>query len=361
MTDAIKRMGIAYGKLGLSTDSALIGRRAEGVKTAAGNLVPAGITLLVQAAFDVGSGEERFSFLSNFGGDLTFDVQPADREAVLLAGATAEYAMENEADVRRELSLAVVTSACGGLREPPMNEGLVAVARGFLAQFQGQGAPTPKERTYSKKPKGLTDAIAAVPSTQFFNQAAASVTSALQAIGDYAESAAAAAARSDQEVLAYVRSLEREMRVYWWVTGGWSDACNTQFSRLALALAAICAGTELADKSSGPVGLFAAPALIELILERGRTSTRTAIAFDEVAVAPRCDWRKQHFVESASGPLASLLPVTAALGLAAASDDAADWKPRFKRLTGLESEASLPATEIGAQMYRERLVTRVLG
>lgn len=363
MMESIKRMGVAYGKLGLSTDPALIGRRTEGVKAAAGKLELDGIAPLVQAVFDVGSGDARFAFLSNFGGDPTFGVQPTDREALLLAGAVAEYEIENETEISPELALAVVAGSCGGLRQPPLNDHLVSVARHYLAQFQGQDAARPEERTYVEKPQEVTDAIGALSSGggQYFNQAEPRVTAALNAVSDYVESVATSAAESDGEVLDYIRSLEEEMRTYWWVTGGWSEDANGLFSRLSLAVAAIAAGKELAGKHSNPVGLFAAPALIGLILERGRSDSTAEIVLQDAAVAPSRDWRKKHFAQAASGPLAAILPVTAVLGLSAASEDADDWKPRFNRLTGLEPDATLPASELGVQLYRERLVARALG
>ncbi len=363
MTEAIRRLGISYGKLGLSTDPGLIGRRAEGVKAAAKDLKEDGLASLVQAAFDVGSGEARFGFLSHFEDDPTFGVRPGDREAVLLAGAVAEHAMEGGSGAGPTLALGVVACACGGLREPPLNDELVEISRRCLSHFQGQAALQPVARTYSKQPQTLTDAIAAVPAVNMQNvaQFAAGARAALQAAGDYAESVAVAAARSDQQLLDYVRSLEQEMRVHWWVTGGWSEDCKKPFRQLPLALAAICAGKELAGKHAGTVGLFAAPALIDLVLERGRTDTSGNVTFQDSADVADRPWRKAQFAGAAAGQLAALIPLTAALGLSAASDDADDWKPRFERLTGLKPDAALPATELGVQLYRERLLARALG
>jgi hypothetical protein len=150
------------------------------------------------------------------------------------------------------------------------------------------------------------------------------------------------------------------MRVYWWVTGGWSSEGQKPFKDLELNVAVSCAAIELANKSAAQVGLFAAPALLALILERGRSSAVGDLTFENIALAPSLSWRKSHFSETASGPLAALLPITAALGIAAISDDAEDWKPRFKRLTNLDPGAELKATECSVQLYRERLVASAL-
>ena len=80
---------------------------------------------------------------------------------------------------------------------------------------------------------------------------------------------------------------------------------------------------------------------------------------EAVAVTSRA-WRKANFAELSSGALAPLLPVSTAMGLAAGSDDAEDWKPRFTRATGIEPDARLSGTEFAVQLYRERLVARAL-
>lgn len=361
--EAIKRLGIAYGKLGLSSDPNLIGRRGEGVKAAAGALERAGVAPLVQAAFGIGAGEKRFDFLAGFSGDPTFDVQPADREALLLAAAVTEYEIENETDVSPYLALAVVTCACGGLRSVPLSEQLLPVAQRYLAQFQGEGAARPKEWAVLKAPKTLSAAVEAITNNPgpYGGTQPALVSAALKEITQYSESVSTAALMGHKDLLQHIASLEQEMRTYWWVTGGWSDGASKPFRELQLPLAAVCAGAELAEKHASMLGLFAAPALIDLLLERGRPEPMGDVAMQEAVATTNRDWRKARFEVPSSGGLAPLLPVTSAMGLAAASDDAEDWKPRFTRVTGLDPEARLPGTEFGVQLYRERLVARALG
>lgn len=361
--ESIKRLGVAYGKLGISTDAGLIGRRGEGVAAAAGALEQDGLAQLVQGAFDLGSSDERFDFLSAFEIDPTFDVGPADREARLLAGAVVEYEIENGTEHSAILALTVVSAACDGLRVPALNDRLVQVAQSYLTSAQGEHSAKPKDRTYQKQPQTLTDAIAAIGNgaTQYFNQSAPGVTAALTALGAYAESSGLASARNDNQILAYVRDLEQEMRTYWWVAGGFSEDAGKPFRLLPMALAALLAGKELASKHKNEIGLFAAPALIDMILERGRTATDEPITFANAALAAQRVWRSENFGSAASMPLSSLLPASAALALSAQSDDAEDWKPQFKRLTGLASDASMPAASFAAQVYRERLVARALG
>jgi len=361
--EAIKRLGIAYGKLGLSSDPGLIGRRGEGVKAAADALELAGVNSLVQAAFGIGASDERFAFLADFSSDPTFDVQPVDREALLLAAAVAEYEIENETEVSPDLALAIVTSSCGGLRQVAMNDQLLPVARRYLAQFQGEVAARPRERTVLKPPKTLSAAVDAVTnnSNGYGGTQPAFVAPAFKEVTQYVEAVSASAVTGHQDLLRQIAGLEQEMRTYWWVTGGWSDGASKPFRQLQLPLAAVCAGTELADKHAGRLGLFAAPALIDLLLERGRPEPLGDVAIQEAVATTNREWRRSRFAVPSSGTLAPLLPVTTAMGLAAASDDAEDWKPRFTRVTGLEPNTSLPGTEFAVQLYRERLVARALG
>lgn len=80
----------------------------------------------------------------------------------------------------------------------------------------------------------------------------------------------------------------------------------------------------------------------------------------EAATLPDRSWRSKIFGADAEEPLADLLPVTSAQGLAALSEDADDWLPRFKRLTGIDPLKKLKPIDLGLQLYRERLILRAL-
>ena len=54
------------------------------------------------------------------------------------------------------------------------------------------------------------------------------------------------------------------------------------------------------------------------------------------------------------------MPITAALGLAADSEDESDWLPRFKRLTALDPDKSFAPVDLGVQLYREQVLLRAL-
>lgn len=360
--NAIKRLGVLYGKLGLATDTRLIEVRQTGVKAAADELQAEGIPDILRCAFGLKSTNA--NFLTHFSEtDPTFDVQPGDREAALLAGSVVAYEMEQSTSLSGELALSLVTASFGGIRSPVIDDELVALGEKTLAEHQSKTSSSPADRKYSKQPETLTSAtqnLVQFSATPHYHQVHPHVSAVIQELGKYAEANALAAAKNDNEILHYVRMLEEEVRVYWWVTGGWSTEAKMAFHSLKPVEAALRAGKELAEKHSNPIGLFAAPALLGLVLERGRQTASKGVSLAKAAVIPDRTWRAAMFESVASGPLADLLPMTAALGLAVSSDDADDWQPRFKRLTNVDPMHELEPQDLGLQLYREQLMLRAL-
>lgn len=357
---SIKRLGIAYGRLGLSTDVTKIERRAEGVKAGADALTAESLPSVLRAAFSLGQPAESEALLEYFANDPTFDVAVEDAEVGLLAAAVLDYAIENETEISPLTALAVVTTAFGGRRKPPRHDALVASAQEMLAYFQGREAKAPANRTYSAVPKKLSEAIQTVANTpnNGFASNPAPTADALTELAKYAQSNALAAAASTNVALDYVRGLEQELKIYWWASGGWSVDAAKPFRRLSLVEAAVRCGVELAANMKSDVGLFAAPALIDQVLERGRGEEALSKELDLIAVASAGsnEWRRETFSRVAEGRNADLFPISAALGICAASDDADDWHPRLKRLTKLDVTTSANPVELGLQVYRERLL-----
>ena len=357
---SIKRMGILYGKLGLSTDANLIERRAAGVTAAAEALETKDIPEILRCVFGLGRANAQPAFLNHFSNqDPTFDVQPSDHEAALLASSVVAYEMENESGLSGPLALCLLTASFGGIRSPLVDDQLLALGDKTLVSAQSEATLAPSDRTYRKQPKELTDAVANLQSSNA-NNALPHTNSSIQELGKYAEANALASAKSDNEILKYVRQLEEELRTHWWVTGGWSTDAGKAFRTLMPVEAALLAGKELADKNTAKLGLFAAPALLSIVIEAGRKTTSKAVTLVEAATMPDRSWRSEIFGAAATESLADLLPVTSAQGLAALSEDADDWQPRFKRSTGIDPHMKLKPLDLGLQLYRERLMLRTL-
>lgn len=362
--DAIKRMGVLYGKLGLATQATLIEARGQGVLAASEGITAEQVPGLVSCAFGLKgmeAGEDFWKFFSEK--DPTFDVGPQDKEAALLAASTIACCLESKRDFADYLALCLVTASFGGTRAAVADGELLSLAEHALAAAQSADNVVPKDRTYSEQPSALTESLDNLAQPAARQQPANGILhahAALVELAKYAEGNAVAAARNDNVVLAYLHKLESEMRVYWWVNSGWSIDTGRPFTSFPPMEAAVLAAKELAEKSATTAGLFAAPALLAMVLEKGRTQKEKPLSVAEAATASDRKWRQKHCATVAETAVASLVPVTTALGLAAASDDASDWQPRFERLTGLSSTISITPEQVAIQFYRERLLLSAL-
>lgn len=361
---SLKRMGVSYGKLGLATPASVIEARSAGVEASAAALVTEGIPELVSYIFDLKRGSGNADFLIPFGEiDPAFDVRPDDREALLLAAAVAGLEMENETHVSGELALCILTVSMGGARRPAFDDQLLQLAERTLAASQGEQKTAPARRTYLPQPKALTSVIVSVeeaPSNSQIGVVKSGLVNGLKELGKYAEQNALASAKNDNILLDYIKGLEEELRTYWWVTGGWNVEVGKPYRNLPLLQAALHAGKELSGRNSNSLGIFAAPALLSLVVESGRKSKIPVIDLVAAATAHGIAFRKEHYVSIASGAYAALLPVCTAQGYAAESEDAEDWQPRFKRLTGIDCTTTIPLIDLAMQVYREHLVLRLL-
>ncbi|MCY0854991.1 GTPase-associated system all-helical protein GASH [Cupriavidus sp. D39] len=361
--EAIKRMGVLYGKLGLATAPALIEARGAGLMAACDSLSNKHVPALVRQVLGLKGGELDESFWSPFAEkDPTFDVATTDKEAALLAGSAIAYCFEENLKIEDPLALCLVTAAFGKTRKAVADDQIVTQAEQRLAEIQTEESSILANRKHNARGQALNEAMASLEQPASRQNPANGLQhahSVLKELGDYAEAAARASATNDNLILGYLRRLEGEVRVYWWVTSGWSSDSAKGFKTLPLMEAALRAGKELADKSAG-VGLFSAPALLAMVLERGREDASKPVALAEAVVNPERAWRLQHCADVAEGDCANLMPLTTAMGMAAASEDAADWQPRFQRLTGLSVDMELSAEQLAIQLYRERLLLRAL-
>jgi GTPase-associated system helical domain len=145
----------------------------------------------------------------------------------------------------------------------------------------------------------------------------------------------------------------------WWVVGGWSGEVERLFSDMETTEAARQAGWELVAKNPAPLGLHAAPALLNLVLERGREDI-AEISLDQALGEVDLSWRKATFEDFSASPNASLFPIFLMFGLSAEANDAEDWKAPFTRRTGIDPKATISPLNFAVQVYRERILRRQL-
>jgi hypothetical protein len=361
MSEAFKRAGVLYGRLGIATPPEQIKGKYPVIEAAARMLTIEQLLELLLVLF--GRTEAgTVGFLEHFRSDPTFDVRPADKEAALLATAIADYTMTEELDIAGEVALSVITAAVGGMRSPAIASDILSIADKTLTAAQGNQQETPREPNEVIAPVGLTQAIEAIKGLQHTNQMQTMVPHvalALESLRSYTASVAQQATNNNNALLAHIAKLEGETRMHWWVVGGWSAEAGSFFRDLDPAEAAVQAGWELAGMTSSPLGLHAAPALLDLVLERNRDSLPD-ITLAAASKALKLAWRKANFESIARGPLAPLLPISTMFSLSADSADEDDWKPAFTRKTGMNPATTISPMNLAVQVYRERLVRKLL-
>ncbi|WP_186237674.1 GTPase-associated system all-helical protein GASH [Burkholderia gladioli] len=363
MSEALKRAGVLYGKLGITPPVSLIESRYPGIEAAARALTLEQLPELVKAMFGLSGDAKEAAFLGHFSEDPTFDVRPADKEAALIATAVADYAITEGLDLGGHVALTIITAGMGGMRPLSVPSEICAIADAGLTARQSGQTEKPALLDDLEPPQTLVDAIKDVkgqpPAHNFLTQILAAIGTAFDQVQTYIEGANQQAVDSNNALVAHIATLEEQMQIHWWVVGGWSDETGAFFRDQKPVEAAIQAAWELAGKGSAPLGLHAAPALLGQVLERGRTGMDD-VTLADASVGATLAWRKDNFEPLAAAAAVSLLPVSALFAFSAASGDEPDWKATFKRRTGIKTDATINPIDLGVQLYRERLVRKLL-
>ena len=282
MNAAIERMGKMYGKLGLGTSADLIDARGKGVEAAYDEFKAEHLAAVLGTAFALNCSDKSLLFAEQFtAGDPTFDVRQNQSEGALLAATLLSFEMQSDSEFGPRVALALTAAAFGRLRDVKADPELLEIASQSLSNAQSRQGSKPSKRTYHKAGKALTDALSAVPESGQVDVSL--IRPVLTELQKYAEARAGSAAGSDEEILGYVNRLEEEMRTYWWVVNAWSNLTNKPFRDLDDGTAAIIAGIELASNTSLELGLFAAPALLDMIIMKDRAGPLSETSLANVA------------------------------------------------------------------------------
>lgn len=357
------RLGPLYAKLGIATSASLIEARKAAAQAGYVAFKRPHLGGAVRCALGLGVTPDVVPlFTAMRAKDPTLDLELTDKEAQLLLGAIVAAEMSEGTGLGGLAALGVVTGSFGGVRQSSVDPGLVAAAEQSLANLQMASGGQSSNLVVAKRPDDVTAAIEALaPLNTNYGQTltAASVTAAIQKLAEYVDSAHTAAATQAKVAIAYSRRLEEELRTYWWVVGGWSDQLGKPFKALGQSDAALRAGVELAEKTTLPLGLFAAPALLDKVIRQDRKARLTKPAVGDAVKEVDENWRKGRQKVAATGS-GDLLPLSLALELSAESGDADDWRPRFKRLTGIDAGSAMGPLDTALQIYREILFGRAL-
>ncbi|WP_313534370.1 GTPase-associated system all-helical protein GASH [Sphingomonas sp.] len=293
--------------------------------------------------------------------DPTLDLEPSDLEAVALLAAVLSAEMKERSRLGGLTALALVTAAFGAVRQSPTHPQLIREAEETLANMQISVASRPTDSAAPEMPSDVTGSLdeVTIQNTPYGQIVAPAPTkAAIRKVADYALAVQAAAIASVNNANAYTRRLEEELRTYWWVVGGWSDELNKPFRLMKQSEAAILAGYELAAKTTLPLGLFAALALLDRVIREDRKGRPQKLALsDSIAEAPAV---LQTRFQAATALNGDLLPVSLALQLSGEVGEDEDWRPRFKRITRISADSKMGPHDLALQLYREVVIARVL-
>lgn len=355
-------LGPIYAKMGIATAPEIIAVRKAAAEAGYKAFKTVHLASAIRGALGLGvdSGAKPL-FDAMRENDPTLDLEPSDIEATALLGAILSAEMKLRKALGGLVALGIVTAAFGAVRQSPTHPQLVREAEETLANMQLVVSSRPTDVATSKIPDDVKEALDAMTvSNNGYGQILAPnpAMAAIRAVADYALTVHASATTSANNTTGYTRRLEEELRTYWWVVGGWSDELKAAFRSMKQSEAAILAGYELATKTTLPLGLFAAPALLDRVIREDRKGRpQKPMLSEAVREVPEAFRTRFQPAIALNG---DLLPVSLALQLSGEVGEDEDWRPRFKRTTGLSADSKMGPHDLALQMYREAVIARVL-
>lgn len=301
-------------------------------------------------------------FRDSFGAaDPTFSLIDNAREVSVLAAGLLEAAAS---DGKLYASLAILTAAAGGSREPVARPELIDAMRYAIEEkaieSRQQQPANPKQITLPAASK-LIEELTALTQAPEVGKASA----LLKQVSE--ESAAITTSLSKQvfavihPLAAQILTLREEVEMLWWYIGGWSRILGKPFAGLDIGLAAVLAGIDMADMSRSAVGPAAAPAVLQRVLTTGRKSIPSKIAVtDAVDALPEDDFDCLALGEKLA-VVPDICPVLTAFAKAGEIGRGTAWHTSFAKVTGLGAKITFSPLELAMQAFRERLILRALG
>lgn len=229
-----------------------------------------------------------------------------------------------------------------------------------------QRTPAPEAKYIAPKPgataeqlQALSDALAAgnVANTAAPMQVVANgILSALAA-------QSTAMAKAFEALSVRQAILEDEVRMQWWVVGKASAELFRPFAALPPFEAAARAATDLSDMISAtrPAGPYAAPALLERVLDADDPARTNAKPFAEAIVGIPLAQRPAILKNKPSTTsVPGVFPIMLAAEYSIDSGDEEDWQPRFKRAAHVDVHTQITPGEFAEQLYREFLLWKLL-
>ncbi len=365
MPNDFGRMAGLYKTLGFETPGAVVTLRKQAAAKALKGVDAGKLCVLIRSALElpIKEGELKW-FLESFGQeDGAFSAGETAPETALLASSVIWATIENQGPLSTLAALALATGSLGSSRPLKVDPELVPFAERTLAAIQGKSASETPSHLKALTPLNLETQLAAIQKAgeaNTFSQGWTPMNESLTALSKFSGAGYAALLKQVNELLTLQQRMENELRMQWWVIGGWSTDLRKPFSALAAPEAGMRAGKELAELASAPPGPANAPALLDLVLEKVPGGSTKSTSLSALATATPRAWRLSWLKDMASWPHATLTPISLAAAIAAESEDAADWEPRFLRASKLSASFEMSVLDAALQVHRERMLQRLV-
>jgi hypothetical protein len=357
------RLGPLYKSIGLDTKPELVAGRLKVAQGQFKKLGTADVVLLTRTALKMAKPAELVDFIAPYqAADPTFQPASGSREVAILAASILSEAISGTTEFSEKCTLAVTAAGFGGLRTYADPE-LLVHATANLARLQKRSRIAPGGSTYTPIPDLGTkfEELSTAGASNQFDTGIEPIKELLEGALEYTKAGDVHLARQLQVIIDHQRLLQEEMNVQWWVFGGWSSTVNSAFRDVKLPEASILAGTELGALTTTPVGLMAAPALLNRTIQDQRKHADTASTLADYVLAVSPEFRNEWAADlKADSPEAALLPATCAASLVVETEGQEDWQPRFKRIVGVAADVKISAPNMAMQVYREALLKRLI-
>ena len=142
----------------------------------------------------------------------------------------------------------------------------------------------------------------------------------------------------------------------WWYVGGWSKALDRPFLDLALPVAAVMAGIDLASMVQNVPGPVAARALLHKLIWTGRRGKPTTIMVKDAIDAIPGDVLQQLEFSDVLNRIPDICPLLTALQKAAEIGKGTAWHQAFRKATSLSGDIAFTPLDLSMQVYREAML-----
>lgn len=155
-----------------------------------------------------------------------------------------------------------------------------------------------------------------------------------------------------------------ELEVLWWLFSEYSETADKLLRDLSPAAAAFCAGLELADRSLLPPS-HSTIAMVDRAVKAGHGSSGEKLKLEEAIKAwtkPMVDALLTPGAQVKGNPESypALIPLSWACQKSSVDGAVAELDKNFTKVTGIDKKREAAPAEWGAQIFREKIVLRLL-